>query len=102
MVLDHETYIMNLTEANASPEAEPVWKAEYSAKSAYGMASLQPQEWDRILRKMEDNDVLFDRFYRSVIRENLPSRHESNFAHENMQSQCRIRNFIQPHSATQR
>ncbi|XP_029846362.2 sphingomyelin phosphodiesterase [Ixodes scapularis] len=70
MVLDHETYIMNLTEANASPEAQPVWKAEYSAKSAYGMASLQPQEWDRTLRKMQDDDVLFDRFYRYYSKQN--------------------------------
>ncbi|CAN7988622.1 unnamed protein product [Ixodes hexagonus] len=63
-VLDHETYIMNLTEANASPDDEPVWKLEYTAKSAYGMSSLQPQEWDRVLGKMHDDDALFDRFYR--------------------------------------
>ncbi|KAG0431189.1 hypothetical protein HPB47_022010 [Ixodes persulcatus] len=62
-VLDHETHIANLTEANDIPDDEPVWELEYRAKSAYGMPSLQPQEWDSVLVKMRDDDELFNRFY---------------------------------------
>lgn len=31
-VLDHETYVMNLTEANLSSKKQPQWKLEYRAK----------------------------------------------------------------------
>ncbi|CAN7994787.1 unnamed protein product [Ixodes pacificus] len=63
-VVDHETHIANLTEANNTPDDEPVWELEYRARSAYGMSSLQPQEWDSVLVKMKDDDELFNRFYR--------------------------------------
>lgn len=63
-VLDHETFTMNLTEANNNPNNEPKWSLEYSALKAYNMTSLHPQEWDRVLRLMEDDGVLFDKFHR--------------------------------------
>ena len=31
-VLDHETYVMNLTEANLSHKKAPLWTQEYTAK----------------------------------------------------------------------
>lgn len=69
-VLDHETYIMNLTEANTHPDEEPEWELEYSAKEAYNMTSLHPEEWDRVLKLMESNDVLFERFYQHYSKYN--------------------------------
>ncbi|XP_077489009.1 sphingomyelin phosphodiesterase-like [Amblyomma americanum] len=63
-VLDHETYLMNVTEANLSPTREPLWQLEYTAKSAWGMTSLQPKEWDALVQKMESDVRLFNKFYR--------------------------------------
>lgn len=69
-VLDHETFTMNLTEANNNPNNEPKWSLEYSALKAYNMTSLHPQEWDRVLRLMEDDGVLFDKFHRFYSKHN--------------------------------
>ncbi|KAH8021761.1 hypothetical protein HPB51_016825 [Rhipicephalus microplus] len=65
-VLDHETYVMNLTEANADPTREPRWHLEYAAKVQYGMQSLEAAEWDNLLNRMEADDELFQSFYRYV------------------------------------
>lgn len=69
-VLDHETYLMNLTELDANPSREPSWKLEYTAKAAYGMQSLQPADWDHLLERMERDDDLFEMFYRFYIKQN--------------------------------
>ncbi|KAL1469999.1 hypothetical protein MTO96_040735, partial [Rhipicephalus appendiculatus] len=63
-LLDHHTYLLNLTTANAHPDMPPKWELEYSARAAYNMTSLEPQQWDAVLRKMEHDDKLFDKFYR--------------------------------------
>lgn len=68
-VLDHETYVMNLTEANADPTREPHWQLEYAAKSEYGMHSLTASDWDKLLDKMEVNNDLFEKFYRFYGKE---------------------------------
>lgn len=68
-VLDHETYLMNLTEANASPSRKPHWQLEYTAKSSWGMGSLQPQEWDALVHRMEHDALLFNKFYRSYLKQ---------------------------------
>ena len=65
MVIDHETWIMNLEEANRKGIAR--WYKLYSAKQAYGMRSLHPQEWDNLIYKMSEDDQLFQRYYRFVV-----------------------------------
>ncbi|CAM5073512.1 unnamed protein product [Natator depressus] len=62
MVLDHETFILNLTEANA-PGAEPRWQPLYRARQAYGLPSLFPADWDRLLRRFQADEQLFQRFW---------------------------------------
>lgn len=62
-VLDHETYIFNLSEANK--KGQPDWFREYSARSAYNMASLFPADWHHLITQF-DNSTLFDVFFRSV------------------------------------
>ncbi|CAM4318840.1 unnamed protein product [Caretta caretta] len=62
MVLDHETFILNLTEANA-PGAEPRWQRLYRARQAYGLPSLFPADWDRLLRRFQADEPLFQRFW---------------------------------------
>ncbi|CAI8030322.1 Sphingomyelin phosphodiesterase [Geodia barretti] len=60
-LLDHESYWLNLTEANLKDKAE--WKFEYSAKEAYGLGSLQPQEWARLIDRFKTDDALFQKFW---------------------------------------
>ncbi|XP_075752511.1 sphingomyelin phosphodiesterase isoform X4 [Rhipicephalus microplus] len=73
-VLDHETYVMNLTEANADPTREPRWHLEYAAKVQYGMQSLEAAEWDNLLNRMEADDELFQSFYRFYTKEDPTAR----------------------------
>ncbi|GBL78306.1 Sphingomyelin phosphodiesterase [Araneus ventricosus] len=60
-VLDHETYFANLTEANLKMEMN--WQFEYSAKDAYNMSSLFPEDWDNLTRKFQGDDSLFQKFH---------------------------------------
>lgn len=62
VVLDHESYYMNLTESNMNKTVE--WKFEYSAKAAFNMTSLLPSEWDNLIKRFETDDILFQKFYR--------------------------------------
>lgn len=62
-VVDHENYILNITEANISKRAQ--WKLEYSAKKAYKMTSLLPGDWDKVIKKMQSDENLFQTFYRN-------------------------------------
>lgn len=61
-VLDHETFILNLTEANA-PGAAPRWQRLYRAREAYGLPSAFPADWDRLIRRFQDDERLFQRFW---------------------------------------
>ncbi|GIY49238.1 sphingomyelin phosphodiesterase [Caerostris darwini] len=62
VVIDHETYFANLTEANLKMELN--WQFEYSAKKAFNMTSLLPQDWDHLTYRFEQDDTLFQKFYR--------------------------------------
>ncbi|KAK7091157.1 sphingomyelin phosphodiesterase-like [Littorina saxatilis] len=61
-VLDHETYILNLTAANTR-KSPPTWDLEYSAKAKYGMTSFFPEDWDVLVSRMEKNDSLLQTFH---------------------------------------
>ncbi|KAF8793227.1 sphingomyelin phosphodiesterase-like [Argiope bruennichi] len=60
-VLDHETYFANLTEANLKMKLN--WQFEYSAKEAYNMSSLFPEDWNNLTRKFQEDDFLFQKFH---------------------------------------
>ncbi|XP_066401709.1 sphingomyelin phosphodiesterase [Molothrus aeneus] len=63
-VLDHETFILNLTEANAAPPGTaPRWQRLYSAREAYGLPAAFPADWDRLVRRMQDDEPLFQLFW---------------------------------------
>lgn len=63
-VLDHETFILNLTEANAAPPGTaPRWQRLYSARQAYGLPTAFPADWDRLVRRMQDDEQLFQLFW---------------------------------------
>ncbi|XP_055349076.1 sphingomyelin phosphodiesterase-like [Paramacrobiotus metropolitanus] len=63
-VLDHETYIANITAANLQPEVGPVWYKEYSAKEAFGLEQLEPRNWNALLDEFERDDAKFQTFFR--------------------------------------
>lgn len=73
LVLDHETYILNLTEVNrlrpgygggvSLPDLSPKWTRLYRATEAYGMSSLYPSDWDGLLRVFLADDRVFQRFW---------------------------------------
>ncbi|KAJ7997559.1 hypothetical protein DPEC_G00230260 [Dallia pectoralis] len=70
-VLDHETYILNLTEANhqpgglaaLTPDPKPKWTLLYRASEAYGVSTLFPSDWDRLIRTFLQDDRVFQRFW---------------------------------------
>lgn len=66
-VLDHETYYIDIPTSNESPNA-PTWMFEYSAKEAYGLNSLQPQDWYDFTERMAANDTLFQEYWNHYHR----------------------------------
>lgn len=62
MVVDHESWVMNLKEANLYDY--PIWHKMYSARQAYQMASLLPKDWDSLIDKMTNEPALFDLYYK--------------------------------------
>ncbi|XP_067010810.2 sphingomyelin phosphodiesterase [Anabrus simplex] len=70
-VIDHETWVMNLKEANLYDY--PIWYKLYSTRSAYHMTSLLPQDWDNLLNRMPTDSDLFDLYYKHYWK-NSPVR----------------------------
>lgn len=74
LVVDHETYILNLTEVNhhqlrpghggvSLPDPVPKWTLLYRASEAYGVSSLFPSDFDKLLRVFLADDRVFQRFW---------------------------------------
>uniref|UniRef100_A0A8D2Q7P7 Sphingomyelin phosphodiesterase n=1 Tax=Varanus komodoensis TaxID=61221 RepID=A0A8D2Q7P7_VARKO len=61
-VLDHETFILNLTLANV-PGTSPRWQRLYGARETYGFPAAFPADWDRLLRRFQEDEPLFQRFW---------------------------------------
>ncbi|KAM9455654.1 sphingomyelin phosphodiesterase [Clarias gariepinus] len=71
LVLDHETFILNLTLANGfqdnsswfpKPDPDPAWTLLYRASQAYGVPTLFPADWDGLVRSFT-NDRIFQQFW---------------------------------------
>ncbi|XP_076040570.1 sphingomyelin phosphodiesterase-like [Oratosquilla oratoria] len=62
-VVDHETFYLNLTEANA-PGGEPEFHLGYKASSSYGVSSLTPASVDHLVNAMATDDELFKEYLR--------------------------------------
>ncbi|KAF4108171.1 sphingomyelin phosphodiesterase [Onychostoma macrolepis] len=66
MVLDHETFILNLTLANnqpSKPDPNPSWTLLYRASEAYGLSTLFPSDMDALIKVMKNDDHVFQRFW---------------------------------------
>lgn len=62
VVLDHETYILNLTEAN-KPGAIPHWQLLYRARETYGLPNALPAAWHDLVYRMRGDPNLFQTFW---------------------------------------
>ncbi|XP_077287371.1 sphingomyelin phosphodiesterase [Arctopsyche grandis] len=71
LVVDHETWIMNLKEANLYDY--PIWYKLYSARAAYQMPSLRPQDWDQFINEITAKEELFNLYYKHYWK-NSPTR----------------------------
>ena len=61
-VVDHETWTLNLQEANMLDN--PIWRKSYSAKAAYSMQGLRPTDWHDFIERMKDDDELFKQYFK--------------------------------------
>lgn len=62
VVLDHETYILNLTQAN-KPGATPHWQLLYRALETYGLPNALPAAWHDLVYRMRSDTRLFQTFW---------------------------------------
>ncbi|ERL84609.1 hypothetical protein D910_02037 [Dendroctonus ponderosae] len=65
-VVDHETWTMNLKEANIY--GYPIWFQLYSARQSFGMDSLRPRDWDDFVERMTNDPKLFELFYKYYFK----------------------------------
>uniref|UniRef100_A0A3P8VP26 Sphingomyelin phosphodiesterase n=1 Tax=Cynoglossus semilaevis TaxID=244447 RepID=A0A3P8VP26_CYNSE len=70
LVLDHETYILNLTTANSSPGSVPVspdpnpkWTLLYRATEAYGVSTLFPSDYHALMKTFIRDDKVFQKYW---------------------------------------
>ncbi|CRK91825.1 CLUMA_CG005448, isoform B [Clunio marinus] len=63
LVIDHETWIMNLKEANLYDF--PIYYKLYSARAAYNMKALRPNDWDELINTLTDDQDKFDLYYKN-------------------------------------
>ena len=61
-ILDHETFVYNLTLANL--EGKTQWKKLYSAREAYALKTLRPADLYELVVKMVNDVELFQLWYR--------------------------------------
>lgn len=64
-MVDHESWIMNLKEANLYDF--PIYYKLYSARAAYNMKGLRPVDWDELVVNMTDDKERFDLYYKYEI-----------------------------------
>lgn len=56
-VVDHETWIFNLTEANRAPHQTPRWFKEYSFRSSFNVPDLSPVSLSTLVTKTFRDDI---------------------------------------------
>lgn len=67
-ILNYDSYIYNITEANLTPDQRPVWYKLYNFKEAYPVERMTPQNMDYLVFNMTVDPVLMDQYYRYLIK----------------------------------
>ncbi|CEF69651.1 Sphingomyelin phosphodiesterase [Strongyloides ratti] len=65
-VLEAETYYTNISEATQLNS--PVWKLEYKFTEEYNMPNLSPESFNDLIKRIENNQTLFDKYYFNYYR----------------------------------
>lgn len=61
-MLDHETYFVNLTDANQRPDPELTFNLSYSARKDLNLPNLNPSSWHELVLNMIRDPRLFHKF----------------------------------------
>ncbi|CAG7733946.1 unnamed protein product [Allacma fusca] len=92
-ILDHETWIFNLTEANLTPEVPPKWFRLYKAKELYGLENLSPSQLHSFVMRMSSNETEFKEFYRYFSKASAAKKWQSC---DSMCRKSRLCNIVSP------
>ena len=64
-VVNHDTYVFNMAESNAAgQEAKPAWYRLASVKEDLEMEAMFPEEWDRLVRRIAEDDEMYEKWLR--------------------------------------
>ena len=63
-VLDVDTYIFNLTDANLSRDKQPEYFKLYSHRNDLEMENLFPADFDELAHRMKTDDATYSKFFR--------------------------------------
>ena len=63
-VLDVDTYIFNLTDANLSRDKQPEYFKLYSHRNDLEMENLFPADFDELAHRMKTDDATYNKFFR--------------------------------------
>jgi len=62
-ILDTETYVFDLPSANAAgQDVLPNWYKIYSAKQDLEMENLFPAEWDKLVRRLANEEDFYEKW----------------------------------------
>lgn len=67
-MVDHDTFIYNLTRANELKTDHPEWFKSYSFKSAYGVPNLSPASLDGLLTTFANDHQKFYKYWQRSVK----------------------------------
>ncbi len=63
-VLDIDTYLTYLEEANQYPEQSPQYVKLYNTRQDLEMDDLFPEQWDLLVRRLLSDEALYEKYGR--------------------------------------
>ncbi|CAJ0945272.1 unnamed protein product, partial [Mesorhabditis belari] len=89
-VLEAETYWADVAAANQNGQ-EPNWQLEYKTKQDYQMTDLSPKSWNELIKRLETDDTLFNKFHTNYYRN--PNQAKNCYKEPECRKQfiCRVR-----------
>eukprot|EP01112_Ceratiomyxa_fruticulosa_P015477 TRINITY_DN4550_c0_g2_i1.p1 TRINITY_DN4550_c0_g2~~TRINITY_DN4550_c0_g2_i1.p1 ORF type:complete len:566 (-),score=72.48 TRINITY_DN4550_c0_g2_i1:89-1786(-) len=73
-MVDITKYYVDIDEANQM--GIPKWHISYNASDTYQLDSLFPSEWDKLIDRMNEDDTLFDTYFRNMYSFGVRSQRE--------------------------
>lgn len=63
-IMDHETWVFDLKEANKNASNEIQWFKLYSGSEAYGLPDVTPESMGTLIEKLATDSSIFKKFYK--------------------------------------